>query len=204
MHVHFLRPKTYTFIGRRRWSHAHPDPCKRDYENGFRLVELTVPLASPVTIVAQPRLISKSGKTCPECSQPVELCRRVDGSCKEGWSCSTCACSGAPDTPRWVCKACSYDQCSACRESLNRHPTESIAPGSDLGIALCTPLGKLVGVDWGLGKQKFRFRSLQGHTIDNLIHQWERVVAEHKWTATRGWMITAVGVVLLASATIVT
>ena len=36
---------------------------------------------------------------------------------------------------------------------------------------------------------------MQGHTIDNLVHQRERVVAEHEWTAMRGWGVMAVGVV---------
>ena len=75
------------------------------------------------------------------------------------------------------------------------HPTESIALGSDLGIALCAPPGRLVGVDRGLGGQKFRFRILQGHTIDNLVHQRERVAVEHEAYATIGWAATAFGVV---------
>jgi hypothetical protein len=79
------------------------------------------------------------------------------------------------------------------------HPTESIALGSDLGIALCAPPGRLVGVDRGLGGQKFRFRILQGHTIDNLVHQRECVDVEHEMYthayATWGYGCMAWGVV---------
>jgi hypothetical protein len=52
-----------------------------------------------------------------------------------------------------------------------------------------------VGVDRGLGGHKFKFRILQGHTIDNLVHQRERVAVEHEEYATIGWAATVLGVV---------
>eukprot|EP01052_Picozoa_sp_SAG31_P010650 SAG31_NODE_589_length_13808_cov_3.896710_3_plen_441_part_00 len=126
-----------------KFSKLRPEPLARDTENGFRLVELAVPLGSPVTIVAQPRLISKS---------------------------------------------------------LNKHPIESIASGSDLGIALCAPPSRLLGGERGLGGHKFRMRVLQGHTIDNLVLQRERFVAEQVLRGPNsilmGLMATAFGIFL--------
>ena len=92
----------------------------RDSESGFRSVEHAEPLRKPVTVVAQPRLVS-----------------------------------------------------------IKQYPVESIAPGSDLSIALCAPHSNALNC-------KFKFRILQGHTVDNLVHQREALAAQHKIGAAAG------------------
>ncbi len=54
------------------------------------------------------------GGFCPA-RHPLEHATYSSGVYQTGWRCDCCCASGKPKTPRWCCRICTFDVCTACR-----------------------------------------------------------------------------------------